>query len=100
MLIVWLGSAAALASTVSFAPQALKIIRTGDTRDISAGMYAITVLAFALWMAYGLLLRQWPLVASNVICFVLAGFILMMKLLPDSATRRVSRKLGGRAQKR
>jgi len=42
------GSLAALASTISFAPQAWKIIRTRQTGDISRGMYAITVTAFAL----------------------------------------------------
>ena len=88
-----IGSAAALASTVSFAPQAWKIIRSGKTADISAGMYAITVAAFALWLAYGVMLRQWPLVASNAICLLLSGFILVMKLLPDRTTRRISRKL-------
>lgn len=47
------GGAAALASTISFAPQAWKIIRTRDTKAISAGMYAITVTGFALWTIYG-----------------------------------------------
>jgi MtN3 and saliva related transmembrane protein len=89
-LIVILGSLAAIASTVSFAPQAIKIIRTRETKDISTGMYAITVMAFALWCAYGVLLRQWPLIASNSICLVLSGFILLMKLLPRRAKDKVA----------
>jgi MtN3 and saliva related transmembrane protein len=76
-------AAAAIASTASFAPQALKIIRTRKTKDISLWMYVLTVSAFALWTAFGVLTSQWPLLASNVICLVLSGFILMMKLLPD-----------------
>ena len=55
--VVILGSLAAIASTVSFAPQAVKIIRTRQTKDISLGMYAITVTAFALWCAYYILWR-------------------------------------------
>ena len=89
-LVVWIGGAAALASTVSFLPQAWKIIQTGKTDDISAGMYAVTVAAFALWTAYGLMLGQWPLVASNSICLVVSAFILVMKLLPRRKTRAVS----------
>jgi MtN3 and saliva related transmembrane protein len=92
-LVTWIGSAAALASTVSFIPQAWKIIQTGKTTDISTGMYAITVSAFALWMTYGLMLRQWPLVASNGICLLVSAFILVMKLLPRAATQRVSRAI-------
>jgi len=81
-LISVLGGFAAIASTVSFVPQAVKIIRSRHTKDISAGMYAITVTAFALWCAYGVLLGQWPLIAANSICLLLSGFILVMKLLP------------------
>ena len=88
--VVILGSLAAIASTVSFAPQAVKIIRTRQTKDISLGMYAITVTAFALWCAYGVMLRQWPLIASNCICLVLSGFILVMKLLSPRAKKKVA----------
>jgi len=49
---------------------------------ISTGMYAVTVIGFMLWLTYGLLLGQWPLIATNAICLVLAMFILAMKLLP------------------
>ncbi len=48
-------------------------------------MYAITVTAFALWCAYGVMLGQWPLIASNSICLLLSGFILVMNLLPCRA---------------
>jgi MtN3 and saliva related transmembrane protein len=92
-LVSWLGGAAAVASTLSFAPQAVKVIRTRRTADISAGMYALTVCAFGLWLAYGAMLGQWPLIASNAICFLLAAFILMMKLLPARKKKAVARRL-------
>jgi MtN3 and saliva related transmembrane protein len=76
------GSLATLASTTSFVPQAWKIIRTRDTGAISVGMYAVTVLGFALWLAYGLMLGAWPLVATNGVCLALSAFILVMTLLP------------------
>jgi len=76
------GTFAALASTVSFAPQAWKIIKSRQTADISAVTYTLTVAGFLLWTVYGLLLMQWPLIATNSICLVLSAFILMMKLLP------------------
>jgi MtN3 and saliva related transmembrane protein len=81
-LIAALGYLAAACSTLSFAPQAWKIIRSRQTRDISLGMYLLTVCGFALWLAYGIALRQWPLMIANGICLALAGFILGMKLLP------------------
>jgi MtN3 and saliva related transmembrane protein len=77
-----IGACAAAASTVSFTPQAWKIIRSRQTADISAGMYVLTVTGFALWTVYGIMLGKWPLIATNTICLALSAFILMMKLLP------------------
>jgi len=77
-----LGAFAALCSTASFAPQAVKIIRTRETKDISLWMYLLTVTGFAAWTSYGVVLGRWPLIASNAVCLALAAFILAMKLLP------------------
>jgi MtN3 and saliva related transmembrane protein len=88
--IVIVGSVAAAASTASFAPQAWKIIRSRETKGISAGMYALTVVGFALWTTYGILLMQWPLIVTNSICLALSGFILLMKLLPRRERDKVA----------
>ena len=89
-LIPWVGGLAALASTASFAPQAWKIIKTRETKDISAAMYGLTVLGFALWLTYGILLGQWPLIITNGICFALALFIFGMKVLPSESKNAVA----------
>ena len=89
------GYCAAVVSTASFAPQAWKIIKSRQTKDISTGMYALTVAGFALWLAFGVLGKQWPLVASNSICLVLSAFILMMKLLPKRQKEKVANSLVG-----
>lgn len=87
------GAVAAVASTVSFVPQAAKIIRTRDTRSISTGMYAITVAGFALWTSYGAMQGAWPLIASNAICLMLSAFILAMKLMPRDQKEAVAAAL-------
>ena len=76
------GTLAALCSTVSFVPQAWRIVRTRDTSSISTATYSLTVAGFALWTAYGLGLGEWPLIVTNSICFVLSAFILVMTVLP------------------
>jgi MtN3 and saliva related transmembrane protein len=87
------GAAATLCSTTSFVPQAWKVIRTRDTSAISRRMYIITVVGFSLWLAYGLLLWQWPLILTNGICLLLSGFILIMKLLPRHRREAVAAAL-------
>jgi MtN3 and saliva related transmembrane protein len=89
-LVAIIGTIAAICSTVSFAPQAWKIIQTRETKDISTGMYLFTVAGFAAWTAYGILLGQWPLIAANSICLVLSSFILTMKLLPQKEKEDVA----------
>lgn len=91
--IVAIGYFAALCSMLSFAPQAFKIIRSRQTKDISTGMYILTVAGFVAWTIYGALLRQWPLVISNGVCLTLSIFILVMKALPHKAKERVANKV-------
>ena len=88
-----IGYAAACCSTASFTPQAWKIIKSRETKDISAGMYALTVSGFALWTTFGVLGMQWPLIIANFICLLLSSFILMMKLLPQPKKDAVADKL-------
>lgn len=75
-----LGAAAAICSMSSFAPQALKIMREHDASSISLRMYLVTVAGFALWVAYGVRLQSWPLVASNTVCLALSTLILALKI--------------------
>jgi MtN3 and saliva related transmembrane protein len=85
-----IGALASAASITSFTPQAWKIIKTRDTSSISTGMYVLTVSGFALWLTYGLMSSQWPIVLTNAICLLLATFILMMKVLPSEKKNAVA----------
>lgn len=92
-LIPLIGTLAALCSTLSFAPQAWKIIRQRDTSAISARMYMLTVSGFACWFLYGLLRGDWPLIVTNFICLLLSAFILTMTLLPRPQRDAVADKI-------
>jgi MtN3 and saliva related transmembrane protein len=79
-LIKMIGFAAATCTTVAYAPQFIKVWKTRSTADISLGMFLVMVLGLALWLAYGLLSGDMPLVAANAVTMLLAGGILFMKL--------------------
>jgi MtN3 and saliva related transmembrane protein len=79
--IEWIGYAAAVLTTCSFVPQAWLTFRTRDVSGISTGMYSVFTTGIALWLAYGLLLRAWPLVLANAVTLALAASILGTKLL-------------------
>ncbi len=71
-----IGYTAATLTTVSFVPQALKTLRSGDTRGISLRMYLLFCSGIVLWGVYGLLSADGPLIAANTITLVLSGLIL------------------------
>lgn len=73
------GTAAALCSMTSFAPQIAKIWRDRDAAEISLLMYLVTVAGFCLWTAYGLIAASWPVTVSNLICLVMSAAVLALK---------------------
>lgn len=76
----WFGYAAAVLTTLSFVPQAIKLIRSRDTRGISLGMYAIFNVGVVCWLIYGLVLMSWPMIIANTITLALSATILALKL--------------------
>ncbi|MFZ3123651.1 MAG: SemiSWEET transporter [Acidovorax sp.] len=75
-----IGYLAAALTTFSFLPQALHTFRSRDVSGISLGMYGSFTLGVALWLAYGVTLAAWPIVAANAVTLALASAILGMKL--------------------
>ena len=75
-----LGFTAAVLTTVAFLPQAIKTIRTRDTRAISLFMYVTFTIGVAVWLGYGVALKSWPVIVSNAIVLPLAATILAFKL--------------------
>jgi MtN3 and saliva related transmembrane protein len=75
-----IGSLAAAITTLCWVPQALKVIRTRDTRALSLVMYLMLTLGIGLWLAYGLLIGSWPLIGANTVTFILVVIILGLKL--------------------
>ena len=83
-----LGYVAALLTTVSFFPQALKTLRSGDTSAISLRMYGLCTLGIALWAIYGFCTGDGPLIVANLVTLVPAGIVLERKLQSLRAPRR------------
>ncbi len=75
-----LGMVAAAFTTASFLPQAIRIIRTKHTKDISLSMYVIFTTGIFLWLIYGISIRNIPIISANVITFILSFTILILKL--------------------
>jgi MtN3 and saliva related transmembrane protein len=66
-------------TTLSFLPQLIKVWRTQSTKDISAGMFLVFTCGVSLWLVYGVLLNDLPIIISNSVTLILAGSILILK---------------------
>jgi MtN3 and saliva related transmembrane protein len=94
-MLLAIGLVAAGLTIASFVAQTARIIRTRDVSGLSAAMWMLSTSAFGLWIVYGVVLDQWPIIVPNAVCFVLAAFILVLKLLPARTRDEVADKLTG-----
>lgn len=76
-----IGLIAAAVSTINQLPQAWKIIRSNDTKSISATTYFLLWISVMLWLSYGWLDHDRPLIISNLICIVPITYILVIKII-------------------
>ena len=74
------GSLAATLTTLAFVPQAYWSYKTRDLSGISLPMYSIFTAGVGLWLVYGLMLMNWPIIIANAITFVLSAMILVLKI--------------------
>jgi MtN3 and saliva related transmembrane protein len=75
-----IGFVAASLTTFAFFPQAIKVIRTRDTKSISLVMYIVVTVGLMLWLIYGILLNDLPLILANFITLIPAITILVLKI--------------------
>ena len=88
LMLPLLGYTAAVLTTVSFYPQAIKTLRTNDTRSLSLRMYLLFTLGVVGWGVYGLLRREWPVFAANLATLPATLAILERKIRGGGLQRR------------
>lgn len=74
------GSLAAILGTICWLPQAIRTVRTRDTKSLSLASNVLLLTTVTLWFLYGLAIGAWPLVAANTVSIILVGLIVAMKL--------------------
>ncbi|HAT3918612.1 MULTISPECIES: SemiSWEET transporter [Enterobacteriaceae] len=75
----WIGYLAASLTTLSFLPQAIKVIATRNTQGISGLMYVMFVCGLVMWLVYGLMIEDAAVSMANFLTLVFALPILIIK---------------------
>lgn len=76
----WVGAAGAVLTTICWLPQAVRVVRTRDTRAISLATNLIFATGILLWLIYGIALGNWPLIVANAVSMLFTLVIIAMKL--------------------
>lgn len=80
MMITMIGTIAAILTTAAMFPQAVRILRTKDVHSISFWMYLANTCGILFWLAYGVMLGEFPIIIANSIAIFPAALILYLKL--------------------
>ena len=82
-----LGLLAGSLTTIAFLPQLIKTWRSRSAEDVSIGMFLLFGAGVVLWGVYGWEIHALPVILTNVVTFVLAAAILVLKLVFDRRSR-------------
>jgi MtN3 and saliva related transmembrane protein len=75
-----LGLAAGSCTTIAFLPQVLKTWKSGSAKDLSLGMFSFFCFGVALWLIYGIVIKDVPVIVANLLTLILASSLLYFKL--------------------
>lgn len=73
------GLIAAFCTTIAFVPQVLKLWKTKSADDLSLSMFVIFSTGVALWLVYGLLISDVPVILANTVTLLLCLIILVLR---------------------
>jgi len=89
------GYVAGTLTTLSFVPQVARALRTRKTDDISWGWLAIFQCGVVLWLIYGLVLRDRPIILANLVTMSLCGMLIAVKARATKPRAKLARLQAG-----
>lgn len=75
-----LGLVAGTLTSIAAIPQLVKTLRTRHARDISIWQPLLLAIGVALWLIYGILIHDTPLVLANIIPLACNVMLTILKL--------------------
>jgi MtN3 and saliva related transmembrane protein len=76
-----IGLSAGILTGISMLPQLIKILREKKAKEVSAIMVGILLCGLGLWVYYGVLKNDWPIIITNAFSFLVSSLVLFFKLL-------------------
>jgi MtN3 and saliva related transmembrane protein len=75
-----LGMVAGTISAITFLPQVIKTWRTKSAADISLLMFTFATISVILWLIYGIIIRDVPIIYTNSMVLICSLIMVYFKL--------------------
>lgn len=59
------GIVAGILTSGAMIPQLVKVLKEKNVEDLSAVMLIVLIIGLSLWVAYGIMKDEWPIILSN-----------------------------------
>ena len=76
-----IGIVAGVLTGISMLTQLVKMIKEKEGKDISAGMLIVLLAGLAVWVAYGIMKKDWPIIITNAFSFLVNSIIITLKFV-------------------
>ena len=83
-----IGGAAGFLTSIAIIPQLIKTWRTRHARDLSLWQQIIVIAGLSLWLWYGVLIGDLPLILANSFTLCCYTLLLGMKIVYDRGDKR------------
>lgn len=79
-LIQILGLVAGACTSLAALPQLIKTWKTKEVGELSTKMFLLYVVGMSMWLTYGIIKSDVPIIITNAIALIFQGLMLFLKL--------------------
>ena len=76
-----IGMLAGILTTIAFIPQVYRTWKLKSAKDLSLGMFLVFVAGVVLWLTYGIIINNMPIIIANSFTLLFSGTLLYFKLV-------------------
>lgn len=93
-----LGLIAGVLTTIAYLPQLIKTWKTKSAHDLSWSMLIVLCTGIILWLVYGFYIQNIPIIAANIVTFLFASMILVLKIMYKQESEVSTQESGDSSQ--
>lgn len=80
-LVDLIGTVAGILTSISMIPQLIKVLKEKKVENVSLLMLIILLVGVCLWVVYGIMKEEWPIILSNGFSVIVNSLLLIYYFL-------------------